>query len=83
MIYEVVWDSKAVDELDKLDSSVARRIAKKVEELRENLLSQDIKKLKGSSDFRLRVGDYRVIFEIDGSKIKILKLGHRQNIYDG
>ena len=39
-------------------------------------------KLKGSNDYRLRVGDYRIIFIFDRDIIKILKIGHRKNIYD-
>ena len=42
----------------------------------------DIKKLKGRNDFRLRVGDYRIIFSIEQEGIQILKVGHRKNIYD-
>ena len=57
-------------------------IFKKVEELSEDLFSKDVKKLKGSNDFRLRVGDYRIIFSIEGETIIILKVGHRNNIYD-
>ena len=50
--------------------------------LSENPFSKDIKRLKGSNDFRLRVGDYRVIFSIEKETIQILKVGHRKNIYE-
>jgi len=46
------------------------------------LLLCDIKKLKASSDYRLRVGDYRIIFIFDKNQIKIIKIGHRKQIYD-
>lgn len=39
------------------------------------------KKLKGIPAFRLRVGDYRVLYEIEGSDINIYKLSHRKDIY--
>ena len=82
MPFKIVWDEKAYNSLNKLEPSISRRILKKVDELSENPFSKDIKKLKGSDDFRLRVGDYRVIFAIEQNTIQILKVGHRKNIYE-
>ncbi|MEK6826002.1 MAG: type II toxin-antitoxin system RelE/ParE family toxin [Nanoarchaeota archaeon] len=81
MPFKIVWDEKAYDSLNKLEPTISRRILKKVDGLSENPFSKDIKKLKGSDDFRLRVGDYRVIFSIESNVIQILKVGHRKNIY--
>ncbi len=81
-MYNIEWKENAIKELEKLESSLARRILKKVDELSENPFSKDIKRLKGCSDFRLRVGDYRIIFSIEQDIIQILKVGHRKNIYD-
>ena len=81
-MYNIEWKEHPIRELEKLDGSMARRILKKVEELSENPFSKDIKKLKGSDDFRLRVGDYRIIFAIEQNTIQILKVGHRKNIYE-
>ena len=81
MPFKILWDEKAYDSLNKLEHSISRRILKKVDELSENPFSKDIKRLKGSNDFRLRVGDYRVIFYIEKDLIQILKVGHRKNIY--
>ena len=81
-MYNIEWKEHALQDIEKLESSIARRILKKVDELSENPFSKDIKKLKGSDDFRLRVGDYRVIFFIEKDLIQILKVGHRKNIYD-
>ena len=82
MIFNIVWDEKAYSELNKIEPSISRRVFKKIDELSENPFSKDIKKLKGSNDFRLRVGDYRVIFSINNGTIHILKVGHRKNVYD-
>ena len=82
MSFKIIWDEKAHDSLNKLEPSISKRILKKVEELSENPFSKDIKRLQGSEDFRLRVGDYRVIFFIEQNIIHILKVGHRKNIYD-
>ncbi len=81
-MYNIEWKENALRELEKLESSLARRIIKKVDELSENPFSKDIKRLKGCDDFRLRVGDYRIIFAIKQNIIQILKVGHRKNIYD-
>lgn len=82
MKYNIEWKEHALKDLEKLESSISRRILKKADELLENPFSKDIRKLKGSNDFRLRVGDYRVIFFIEKDLIQILKVGHRRNIYD-
>jgi mRNA interferase RelE/StbE len=81
-MYNIEWKEHALQDIEKLESSIARRIIKKVDELSENPFSKEIKRLKGSNDFRLRVGDYRVIFSIERNVIQILKIGHRKNIYE-
>ena len=82
MPFEIFWDDKVLADLDKLEVIIARRIIKKVAELAENPFAKDIKKLKGCEEFRVRVGDYRIVLEIEGNKINIVKVGHRKNIYD-
>ncbi|MEK6757826.1 MAG: type II toxin-antitoxin system RelE/ParE family toxin [Nanoarchaeota archaeon] len=82
MPFKIIWDEKAHDSLNKLEPSVSRRIVKKVEELSDNPFSKDIKRLKDYEYFRLRVGDYRIIFSIEKETIIILKVGHRKNIYN-
>jgi len=81
-MFNLEWTARALKELDKLESSISLRILQKVEELKDNPFSKDIKRLKGETSFRLRIGDYRVIFDIVGSTIFISKVGHRKNIYD-
>lgn len=80
-MFEIKWEEKALNFIEKLDLFISRRIVKKIDELKNNPYSHDIKKLKGSEDFRLRVGDYRIILNIQGNIIRILKIGHRKNIY--
>jgi mRNA interferase RelE/StbE len=82
MNFKVIWDKKAQNQLDKLEINIARRIILKVRELSEDPFSKEIKKLEGESSFRLRVGDYRVIFDIIRDTIIVLKVGHRRNVYD-
>jgi len=81
-MYNIEWKEHALQNLEKLENSIAKRIIKKVEELSKNPFSQDIKRLKGGNYFRLRVGDYRIIFFIEQDRIQIFKVGHRKNIYN-
>ena len=80
-MFKIVWTEKSLKEIDKLENLVSRRIIKGVDELIDKPHNKDIKKLKGTDLYGLRVGDYRVIFEIYMAEIKILKVGHRRNIY--
>ena len=82
-MFNIEWKEGAIRQLEKLQSFLSKRILNKVEELKDNPFLKDIKKLKGEEAFRLRVGDYRVIFDMDykNNLITILRLGHRKNIY--
>ncbi len=83
MTYEIVLSKKAFNQLKKLDKTAQKRIFKALERIRIRP-EEYVQKLVGSSEFRLRVGDYRLILDIDKEKIQILvlKIGHRKNIYD-
>jgi len=67
----------------ELPPQLRRRISEKVELYAANSVSlaNQIKKLKGLDALRLRVGDYRVIFEQDDSALRIIKIGHRRDVY--
>jgi mRNA interferase RelE/StbE len=81
MSFEILWKESAIKELEKFEKGLASRIFKKVGELNNEIFSKDVKKVKGTSLFRLRVGDYRILFEIEKNKILINKIVHRKNIY--
>lgn len=83
MNYEVSWTKNSLDFLNKLEPFVSKRIVRYVGEFSENPRAREFKRLKGETVFRLRVGDYRVIFDFDQKtqKIIILNIGHRKNIY--
>lgn len=82
MKYKISYEKRALLELRKMDKLLAIRIIKKIKELENDPFSKDIKRLKGQTSFRLRIGDYRVLFELLEEEIKILKIGHRKNIYE-
>ncbi|MFG1461150.1 MAG: type II toxin-antitoxin system RelE/ParE family toxin [Thermoplasmataceae archaeon] len=83
MEYEIIWSTKAADQMRRLDRSIAKRIHEKVGQLYQNP-ERFIEKLVRYPYYRLRVGDYRVILDIkhESVRILILKVGHRSRIYE-
>lgn len=82
--YKINWKRSAKKELRKLNKSVILRILQSVESLAEDPLQTGSKKLVGSdSIYRIRVGDYRIIYSIEFSvlTIEIIKVGHRRQVY--
>jgi len=81
--FTVLLHPKAAKALKKTEESTKLRIMEKLRELRERP-ERIGKPLKHSDFWSLRVGDYRIIYEIDKSKnqVVILFVGHRKNIYD-
>jgi mRNA interferase RelE/StbE len=82
-MFEVKFTKKALKELHNLPRPITKRIVEKISLLQDNPFQQPIKKLSGQPYFRLRVGDYRVIFSIAKKELIILviKIGHRKKIY--
>jgi mRNA interferase RelE/StbE len=81
MTREVRFKPRAIKDLEHLPLSVRRRILAKVEAL-ETDLQGDVKRLTNfTPEYRLRVGDYRVLFEIEGSTIVVYRVRHRAEAY--
>lgn len=82
-MYEIIYDSEAIDFLNKLEKPLKERIFNKIESTKENPL-HFFERLAERNNYKLRVGDYRVIADIDNSKrrIEITLIGHRKNVYD-
>ena len=82
-MYEIVFTKEAKKQLEKLEKEVQLRITSALERIRINP-ERHAKKLAGSDAYRLRVGDYRVILDIQKNILVILviKVGHRKNIYN-
>jgi len=82
MTYDIIFSDKALRQLKKLEKKVQERIIAVLERIRvrpENYVT----KLVGDPGYKLRVGDYRIIMDIDNKivRILVLKVGHRKNIY--
>ncbi len=82
MKYEVAFKPKALRDLESLSPEVARRIIDKIDTMRDGLVG-DIKRLMSHTrEYRLRVGDYRVLFEIEANSIVIYRVRHRREAYN-
>lgn len=82
--YQIEWKNSARKELKKLPPEVIRKIIDAVESLADNPQPPNCRKLVGSErTWRIRVGDYRIIYNIFSSIliIEIVRVAHRKDAY--
>jgi len=75
----IIFSPQAEKFLRKADKKTARRILDAISGLPGK---GDRKKLTSRRGYRMRVGDYRVIYDQDGNVLEIIKVGHRKDVYD-
>lgn len=81
-MYKVVFTQKALKDLENIDKETQNRIATKLKEYSKEPLRHARRLISPQiGTYRFRVGDYRVIFDIDRENIVILRIGHRKSIY--
>ncbi|MFN0200327.1 MAG: type II toxin-antitoxin system RelE family toxin [Bacteroidia bacterium] len=84
-MYKVTVSRSAEKELSKIPKGIVNRIGTAIESLMENPRPTGSKKLKGTDEnlWRIRIGDYRVVYDIEDSIriIDIKKVGHGKDIY--
>jgi mRNA interferase RelE/StbE len=80
---KVEWTKDALDDLEKIDKSIAKRILNKISWFSEHFNSITPEPLSGdlSGSYKLRIGDWRVIYTTETSVIVIQSVGHRREIY--
>ena len=83
MTYQVIVQRPAEKELDALEKSFYKRIVTRLLALEEDPRPAGVKKLQGQESYRLRVGDYRILYTIDDEtkKVFIVAVGHRREVY--
>ncbi|SFT73845.1 mRNA interferase RelE/StbE [Algoriphagus locisalis] len=81
--YKVLLTSKAQKQLDKLSNNVANPILKAIISLADNPRPSGYKKLKGRPAFRIRIQNFRVIYEIKDKVllVGVIAIGHTKDIY--
>ena len=79
---EIEWTEMALADMADLDKGIARRVKQSVERFAETGAGS-VKKLQGIDppEYRLRVGDFRVRFELDGETVRILRVRNRREAY--
>lgn len=84
MPYSLDFSKQALKELEKINEPFYSNIKQAIFNLTENPLPNGYKKLKGRDGYRIRIGNYRVIYEIFDEQliIEIVTLGHRKDIYE-
>ena len=83
MAYTVLVERYALKQILKLDKKIIPEIKAAIASLAHNPRPNGFKKLKGEDAYRIRIGDYRIIYEIDDDIIlvTVISAGHRKNIY--
>lgn len=84
--YRIEWRRSTKKDLRKIPPQDVARIVDRVNALAEEPIPDGAKKLSGSENaFRIRVGDYRILYEIYGNLliIEVIKIGHRRDVYRG
>ena len=84
MSYRIEIKKSAAKALKKIPKANRKRIVEKIDSLAESPPNPDTTKMKGNNPFhKVRVGDYRIVYEIqeDVLVILVVKIGHRKDIY--
>ena len=86
MSYQVEFEPEALADLDRMDSTDRKRIFRKINWLALNFEQAVPQGLSANlaGFYKLRVGDYRVIYSVDeqGQLIAIVRVGHRSEVYE-
>lgn len=82
MKYQLLYTKKAIKDIEKLDTVVKKRIKIALENLTRDPVTVS-KRLVNSKigNYRFRVGDWRIVFDLEGNNIIVLRVGHRREIY--
>lgn len=83
-MYEVLLERRAERDLKKLSQEMFYRVIPRIKDLSENPRPSGCRKITGSkNDWRIRIGDYRIIYEIDEKEkaVKVMRIRHRREVY--
>jgi mRNA interferase RelE/StbE len=84
MVYRVTLRKRVIKTLAKINEPYYSGIKQAIYHLAENPRPSGCKKLKGRGGYRIRIADYRIIYDIfdDVLTVDVLDIGHRKHIYD-
>lgn len=83
MKWRIIFARTAEKELAGLSSEMQLRLGRAIRSLEDDPIPAQVKRLKGRTEFRLRVGDYRVLYAIEHESrvVRISAIGHRREVY--
>jgi len=81
-MYEIILTHRAIKDLERFDPGTRRRLGQKLQEYAVDPIPNARKLVDPTiGTYRFRIGDYRVIFDLVGTTIVVLRIGHRKEIY--
>jgi mRNA interferase RelE/StbE len=80
-VNQVEFTKSAKKELANLPENIRQQIGKRIRELSEEPFPAQCKKLFSQDAFRVRSGDYRIIYNVNSNRVIILAIGNRKDIY--
>jgi len=83
MSYSIIVEAPAERELRRLRNPIHQRISRAIDDLADNPRPAGCRKMQGQDAWRIRVGDYRIIYEIHDDKVLVIviRIGHRSDVY--
>jgi mRNA interferase RelE/StbE len=82
-MYQITFRSSAIKELRKLSADHRKSVSNAIDSLAHEPRPKGVKKMTGAHAWRIRVGDYRVVYSIKDKQliIEVIRIGHRREVY--
>ena len=82
-MFKILYSKKILKELNELDNFTYLKIRERILSLETEPRPVGSLKLTSDNGYRIRTGDYRILYEIDDKMrtVKLLRIGHRKNVY--
>ena len=82
--YKIEIKKSATKEIARLPKNILKRVLNKIQSLSNDPRPNGCKKLTADEKYRVRVGDYRILYSIEDEKlvVYVVKVGHRKKVYD-
>ena len=81
--YRLIFNPTVSKDLRRLPKEEVSRILMRIEELTDDPRQKGCQKLSGQARFRIRQGNYRILYEIldEETTVRVIKIGHRKDVY--
>jgi mRNA interferase RelE/StbE len=81
--YKIIIKRSAAKEIEKAPKSFRKRIVSRIQELSKDPRPSGVKKLSGEEKYRIRQGDYRILYKVEDAiiTVTVVKVGNRKDVY--